>query len=327
MSETRTINVANLDSAVGANGHESWQQIREQFTRQQARAYENRSRYSQAWATSLRRRLDADLALAEKAAEDYLAFLARVSANEDADASEGRKILDVLVPAIAVLGSVNDLLDDMFALKISALLIALEGASLETEARSLQNRLSRLREELDKARREVKEASTQQAIDGAIAGATACSGPLRFLARGAGGFGQMVADNYLGPSSANPATWGGRGNRTFDPALSAWEKYIAESSKVALFSDAAGKNATVAGLIFDAGYSNRGKLIELIDDTRSYHEWFVSRLKANHAVLAGLPIKFDVLARDVQKRANGWTAQLRQRLLAAMRETEYWPGS
>jgi hypothetical protein len=229
-----------------------------------------------------------------------------------------------------VLGSVNDVLDDMFVLRIPALLAALDGARLETEAKQLQARCRRLQEEFEKARREIKEGWGLAPINAALAAIAACSRPLDWLGRGAIGVGQAVADNYLGLSASDPVTWGSRGNRALDPVLSASEKYIAESSKVATFTDPTGKAVQVVGFCFHPdeatpGYSNRRKLREIIYDTRDFHLWYVSRLKAHQAVLAGLPLKFEILCRDVQKRPGAWTASIRRTLGIRIKQTGYRP--
>ena len=90
--------------------------IQDAFIDEQSRAYTNKSRYAGPWAASLRKQLQADLAFAEKCVDDYLAMLERTTAGGGANVIEGEKILDVLVLAISVLNSVNDLLDEMFAL-------------------------------------------------------------------------------------------------------------------------------------------------------------------------------------------------------------------
>src|SRR5262249_36624535 len=163
------------------------------------------------------------------------------------DTAGGEAIFQVLDPAVAVLGSVNDVLDDMYVLRIHALLTALDGASLETEAKQLQGRCRRLQEELEKAKREKKEGTALPAVNATLAAIAACSRPLDWLARGAIGLAQAVADNYVGSKASDPVTWGSRGNRALDPALFAWEKYMAESSKVATFTGPKGEPVQVTG--------------------------------------------------------------------------------
>src|SRR5262245_57293628 len=130
MPETYAIKMDVVDKLLGAGVYATWQVIQDDFVEEQSRAYTNQNRYSLTWAGSLRKQLDADIAFAEKTVDDYLAFLARASANGYANVSEGEKILDIVVLAISVLNSVNDLLDEMFALGIGALLTALSAASL-----------------------------------------------------------------------------------------------------------------------------------------------------------------------------------------------------
>src|SRR5262249_25952068 len=158
--------------------------------------------------------------------DDYLDFLTRASANGYANGSEGEKIIDVLVLAISVLTSVNDLLDDIWALGIVALLTVLSKASLDDEARQLETLLKRLQQELEKAKRGVKEAYAELVLDSAISVILLCSGPVGWVTLGAVGIGQMVADNYLGPSTSSAATWGSRSNTTLGAAAGAAEKYL-----------------------------------------------------------------------------------------------------
>jgi hypothetical protein len=82
-----------------------------------------------------------------------LAVLERVSSGATVTFAEGEKILNVFVLAISILTSVNDVLDDMFALGIAALFIALAAASLDVEAKALQTLLKKLLAELQKAKR------------------------------------------------------------------------------------------------------------------------------------------------------------------------------
>ena len=86
----------------------------------------------------------------------------------------------------------------------------------------------------------------------------------------------------------------------------------------------------MTGFIFDADaiapdHGGRRRLKAFIDDTRDYHQWYVARLKSNLVILGGLPPKFAVLGRNVQKRPNGWTARLRLKLEMEMAETGYRP--
>ena len=62
----------------------------------------------------------------------------------------------------------------------------------------------------------------------------------------------LVADNYLGPSTSDVATWGNRGNTTVGTALSASEKYLQETSKTLKVVKPAGKVIIVVGFIFMA---------------------------------------------------------------------------
>jgi len=110
-----------VDQVLGAGHYERWQKIQDAFIEEQTRAYKNEERFSSAWAKNVRTQLQADLAFAERIHDDYLALLERISARGTATVTEGEKILDVFVLAISVLTSVNDVLDDMFALGIVSL--------------------------------------------------------------------------------------------------------------------------------------------------------------------------------------------------------------
>ena len=240
-----------VDRVLGSAIYSNWQKVHNAFIDEQSRAYTNESRYAGPWAASLKKQLQADLAFAEKCVDDYLIFLERTTASGTANVTEGEKILDILVLAISVLNSVNDLLDEMFALGILALFAVLEAASLQTEARALQALLKKLQTELEKAKREVTEAYVQTGINLAITAALAASGPLGWLALGAIGLGQMVADTYLGPSTSDSATWGSRANTTLGTAASASQKYVEATSKVAKVAKPAGKVIPVVGFVFD----------------------------------------------------------------------------
>jgi hypothetical protein len=330
MAEFQTIDGGAVDGVLGDGTYTRWQAVEERFVRERSRAQVNNRRYAEGWANGLRAWLDWDLSRAGKAVDDYREFLLRAASDGEADTAGGEAIFQVLEPAVAVLGSVNDVLDDMFVLRIHALLTALDGASLETEAKQLQGRCRRLQEELDKAKREIKDGPALPALNAALAAIAACAKPLDWLGRGAVGLGQAVADSYLGSSASDPVTWGSRGNRTLDPVLTASQKYIAETSKVATFAGPAGTPVQVTGFFFHPdevvpAYSNRRKLREMIYDTRDFHLWYVSRLKAHQAVLAGLPLKFEILCRDVQKKPSAWTASIRRTLGIRIKQTGYRP--
>ena len=270
------------------------------------------------------------MAFAEKCVDDYLIFLERTTASGTANVTEGEKILDILVLAISVLNSVNDLLDEMFALGILALFAVLEAASLQTEARALQALLKKLQTELEKAKREVTEAYVQTGINLAITAALAASGPLGWLALGAIGLGQMVADTYLGPSTSDSATWGSRANTTLGTAASASQKYVEATSKVAKVAKPAGKVIPVVGFVFDVneiavGYSNVDRLKALMAEVKTVHGQLIDKITLHRAAFASLLVKFDELNRQVQKRTDGWTAGIRQTLEAEMQRTGYRP--
>jgi len=330
MPETYAIKPDAVDKVLGAGIYANWQVIQDDFVEEQSRAYANQSRYSLTWATGLRQQLDADLAFAEKTVDDYLAFLSRASANGYANVSEGEKILDIVVLAISVLNSVNDLLDEMFALGIGALLTALSAASLETEARSLQALLKRLQTELEKAKREVKEAWAQLGINVAITAVLAAAGPLGWLTLGAVGVGQMVADSYLGPSTSDAATWGSRASTTLGTAVSASQKYMDAAGKVVKVAKPASKVIPVVGFIFDAneiavGYSNVDGLKKLMAETKKVQDQLVDKINFHKASITGLLVKLEQLNQQVRKRTDGWTAGIRQTLEAEMQRTGYRP--
>ena len=319
-----------VDRVLGAGVHAAWQKILGDFIDEQSRAFANEKLYSGAWAASLKKQLQADLAFAEKVADDYNTFLEQTSLSGTANVADGEKVLDVFVLAISILNSVNDLLEEMFALGIVALLTSLSAASLETEARALQGKLKRLQQELERAKREVKEAWAQLAINGAITVALACSGPLGWLALGAIGLGQIVLDTYIGPSTSNAATWGSRGNTTLGTAASASQKYLSESSKVLKVAKPAGKVIPVVGFIFDAneiavGYSNVDGLKQLMAEVKSMQNKLIQKINFHKAVFATLVTKLDELHKDVLKRNDGWTAGIRQTMESEMLRTGYRP--
>jgi hypothetical protein len=319
-----------VDRVLGSAIYSNWQKVQNAFIDEQSRAYTNESRYAGPWAASLKKQLQADLAFAEKCVDDYLIFLERTTASGTANVTEGEKILDILVLAISVLNSVNDLLDEMFALGILALFAVLEAASLQTEARALQALLKKLQTELEKAKREVTEAYVQTGINLAITAALAASGPLGWLALGAIGLGQMVADTYLGPSTSDSATWGSRANTTLGTAASASQKYAEATSKVAKVAKPAGKVIPVVGFVFDVneiavGYSNVDRLKALMAEVKTVHGQLIDKITLHRAAFASLLVKFDELNRQVQKRTDGWTAGIRQTLEAEMQRTGYRP--
>lgn len=319
-----------VDKVLGAGTYERWQKVLDAFIEEQTRAYTNEERYSSVWARSLKTQLQADLAFAEKVNDDYLAFLEGVSSRGTANVTEGEKILSVFVLAISILTSVNDVLDDMFALGIVALFTALAAASLETEARAIQSLLKKLQQELEKAKREVNEVWAQLAINGAITVTLACAGPLGWLALGAIGLGQMVADTYLGPSTSDAATWGSRGNTTLGTAVSGSQKYLQESSKVLKVFKPAGKVIPVVGFIFDVneiavGYSNVDGLKKLMADVKKAQDKLIEKIKLHKASLSALALKLGELRKEVEKRGKGWTAQTRETLEDEMRRSGYRP--
>ena len=319
-----------VDRVLGSAIYSNWQKVHNAFIDEQSRAYTNESRYAGPWAVSLKKQLQADLTFAEKCVDDYLIFLERTTASGTANVTEGEKILDILVLAISVLNSVNDLLDEMFALGILALFAVLEAASLQTEARALQALLKKLQTELEKAKREVTEAYVQTGINLAITAALAASGPLGWLALGAIGLGQMVADTYLGPSTSDSATWGSRANTTLGTAASASQKYVEATSKVAKVAKPAGKVIPVVGFVFDVneiavGYSNVDRMKALMAEVKTVHGQLIDKITLHRAAFPSLLVKFDELNRQVQKRTDGWTAGIRQTLEADMQRTGYRP--
>ena len=101
-----------VDRVLGAGVHAAWQdEVQDAFAEEQTRAYANENRYKYPWAASLRTQLQADIAFAEKVFDDYATFLERTSISGTADVTQGEKILSVLLLAISILTSVNDLLD------------------------------------------------------------------------------------------------------------------------------------------------------------------------------------------------------------------------
>ena len=143
---------------------------------------------------------------------------------------------------ISILNSVNDLLDDMFALGIVALFTALDDSQAGNRSQGASALLKRLQAELERAKREVKEASAQLVIDVALTGY--CG-----LLRSAGlacrwvpsAVAHLAADVYLGPSTSDAATWGARGNTTLGTAASASKNYMEATSKVVRVAKPAGR--------------------------------------------------------------------------------------
>lgn len=330
MAGPHTIKPEVVDRVLGAGIYANWQKIQNAFIDEQTRAYANEARYAQPWAANLKKQLQADLAFAERTVDDYLAFLERASSSGGATVTDGEKILDIVVLAISVLNSVNDLLDDMFALGITALLTALAAVGLEMEARKVQALLKRLQKALEKAKREVKEAWAQLALNAAVTAVLACSGPLGWLALGAVAVGQMVADNYLGPSTSDRATWGSRANTTVGAAASAAPNYLEASSKVVKVAKPAGKVIPVVGFVFDAneiavGYSAVDDLEAAMAETAKAHEQLAEKIRLHRTAFANLVAKLGHLHNEVVRRSDGWTAGTRQTLEAEMQRTGYRP--
>ena len=330
MTRVYAIKPEVVDKVLGAGIYSNWQKIQEAFIAEETRAYANDGLYSHPWAADFRKQLQADLAFAEKVADDYLTFLERTTASAAGDVAEGEKILDVFVLAISILNSVNDLLDDIFALGIGALFTALDAARLETEARALQALLKRLQAELERAKRELKEATAQLVIDVGLTVIAACSGPLGWLALGAIGVAHLAADTYLGPSTSDAATWGARGNTALGTAASASKNYMAATSKVVRVAKPAGGFIIVVGLAFDineigVGYSNLDGLRKLMADTKRVHEQLLDNIRFHKEIIAGLVVKLEALHQQTRHRTDGWTAGIRQTLEAEMRRTGYRP--
>jgi hypothetical protein len=330
MARVYAIKPEVVDKVLGAGIYSNWQKIQEAFIAEETRSYANDRLYSHPWAADLRKQLQADLAFAEKVADDYLTFLERATANATGDVTEGEKILDVFVLAISILNSVNDLLDDMFALGIVALFTALAGARLETEARALQALLKRLQVELEKAKREASDAVLQLGIDVALTAIAACMGPLGWLGLGVFAVAHLAADTYLGPSTSDAATWGSRGNTALGTAASASRKYLEATSKVVRVAKPAGKIIPVIGFAFDVneiavGYSNVDGLRKLMADTKTVHEQMIDNIRLHKATIDNLFVKLEVLHKQTLHRTDGWTAGIRQTLEAEMRRTGYRP--
>src|SRR5262249_23420832 len=142
--------------------------------------------------------------------------------------------------------------------------------------------------------------------------------------------GQMVLDTYVGPATSDAATWGSRGNTTIGAALSASEKYLQESSKVARVAKVGGKIIPVVGFLFDAnevavGYRNVDALEEQIEDVKEAQAELIDKIRLNRATFTGLVVKIGRLRRDVENSGRGWTAQTREALEEEMRRTGYRP--
>lgn len=319
-----------VDQTLGAGIYSNYQKVLDAFIEEQTRAYTNEKRYSHAWATSLKKQLQEDLAFAEKVDDDYRAFLERVSSGGAVNFTEGEKILDVYVLAVSVLTLVNDVLDDMFFLGFVPLLTLLAKVGLEREARELRSLLKQLEQELEKAKKEVKEAWAQLAINGAIAAALACAGPLGWLAISATGIGQIVADAYLGPCTSDTATWGSRGNTSLGVAVSAPTTYLQESSKVLKVLKPAGKFITVVGFAFDAneiavGYRNVDRLKKLMVEVKAVQGQLAEKVNVHKATISASFHKLGELRNGVENRGKGWVAQTRQTLEDTMRRSGYRP--
>lgn len=324
------IKPAVVDKVLGTGAYARFQTVLDAFIEEQTRAYKHEERLSSAWAVSLKKQLQADLAFAEKVSDDYVAFLERVNSSGTANVREGEKIFDVFILAISVLTCVNDVLDDMFDLGIVGLITALEGIGLTIEANRVQSLLKQLQQELEKAKKERLEAWAQLIIDVAIAGTLAFAGPLGWLTLGAVGLGQMVADTYLGPATSDAATWGSRGNTTIGTAVSASEKYLQASSKVSKVAKNTGRVLVVVGFVFDAneilvGYSNVDGLKKLMAEAKKAHDNLIVKIKRASSTFSALKRKLMELHKQVEKQGKGWTAQTRQTLEDEMRRSGYRP--
>jgi len=319
-----------VDKVLGNGAYTRYQSTLDAFIQEQTRAYANEQRYSYDWARGLKAQLEADLAFAEKVNDDYVAFLERVSSTGTAQLTEGEKILDVLYLAISILTLVNDVLDDMFALGFFALFAAIQSASVEADVKALLSLLERLKQALERAKREIKEAYAQTAIDLAIAGVLACTGPLGWVTLGAIGLGQIVLDTYIGPNTSDAATWGNRASTAVGTAVSASEKYVQASSKMARVAKSGGKVFPVVGFLFDVneikvGYGNVDFLKQQMADAKSAHDRLIPKLNRAKTILEAVKVKFVELSRHVADRGKGWTAQTRQTLEDEMRRSGYRP--
>ena len=328
MTRVYAIKPEVVDKVLGAGIYSNWQKIQDALSRRRRELTPTTG-----CMPTLGRRISEAAAggscLRGKSRRRYITFLERTTASGAGDVAEG-EILDVFVLAISILNSVNDLLDDIFALGIGALFTALDAARLETEARALQALMKRLQAELERAKRELKEATAQLVIDVGLTVIAACSGPLGWLALGAIGVAHLAADTYLGPSTSDAATWGARGNTALGTAASASKNYMAATSKVVRVAKPAGEFIIVVGLAFDineigVGYSNLDGLRKLMADTKRVHEQLLDNIRFHKEIIAGLVVKLEALHQQTRHRTDGWTAGIRQTLEAEMRRTGYRP--
>ncbi|MEJ1160893.1 hypothetical protein [Prosthecomicrobium sp. N25] len=319
-----------VDKVLGPGTYANWKSVQDAFIEEQTRAYTNEQRYKDPWAAALKARLDADLAFAEAVIDDYLVFLESATRTGAAVAADGERIFDIAVLAISILAAVNDLLDDMWGLGIAALLTALAGARIDAEARALEGLLKRLRLRLEQAKREVKEAYVQLGIDAAVVAIGLCSGPLGWLAIGAMGLGQMVADTYLGPSTSDALTWGSRGNTSLGAGASAAERYMTEASRVRRIAKPAGKVLIVVGFVFDAneirlGYNNVDDIGALMKQVKAEQDKLIDKIRFHRHLIGRLAARFEDLRQEVERRKSGMAAATRETLEAEMRRTGYRP--
>ena len=159
------------------------------------------------------------------------------------------------------------------------------------EARKLQELLKKLQQQLERAKREVTEAWAQTIFNGVISVALLCSGPLGWFSLGAIGLTQIVVDTYVGPSTSDAATWGSRGTTTVGTAVSASQKYLAETSKVLKVVKPAGKAIPVVGFVFDVnelsvGYRNVDQLKAVMAEVKAAHQQLIAAHPAQGNLLS-----------------------------------------
>ena len=336
MTRVSTVDPKAVDRVFGKGFYGTWMTVLDAFIDEQTRAFANQQRYpnSAAWAAPMRTQLDADLAVAEKAVDDYIEFLEQNSASSEPDFKPnfktGESILAVLVMAISVLQCVNDILDEMFDLGIITLFTSLAGTRLEIDAKAVENSIKRLKEALERAKREVKEAYAQTALNAAIAGVLLAVGPVGWVTLGAVGVAQVVADSYLGPNTSDPATWGSRSNTGISTAAGAAEKYVIETSKVTKVAKVAGKATIVVGFVFDVnevllGYRNVDEIKRLMADAKKAHEALLAKIKIHKSLLDSLLSKLKKLREELEKDSGSWCWQTRATLEAEITRTGYRP--
>ena len=317
-----------VDQVLGKGTYERWCSIAlDELIIQQTTAESHIKQYSKPWAQPMKSRLQADLKFATAVNDDYISFLERLSRNGGAVAAEGEKIMSVLVLAISILKEVNFTLSEMTNLGIKGAFSSLAGLGLAIEGGELEKRLKNLKSELERAKREIKEAWAQTAINASISGILLCSGPVGWLTLGAVGLGQLAADAYLGPSTSNATTLGSRANTTIGTAVSASEKYFAESTKVIRVTRTVGKVIPVVGFVFDAneisvGYRNANGLKKAMREAKLAQDKFSQKAKRHRGSFAKLKQKLNQLESGLVQR-KGYTAETRKTLQIEIKQSGY----